>query len=337
MRQRLAALAEQGQLNARERAQAGEVLAALGDLRFDPAHFYLPCRYRGKLEPKLGFVEIPAGPFVMGSRRGESGAFGNEFGNPDSLNIPYTYWIARYPVTVAQYRCFVEAGGYGAPHGWTETGWSWRQGQWDSQVEDEGLRNWLKQRPAEARASPFWWDEQRLHPNRPVVGVCWFEAQAYGAWLDAQLRALADGPIPEGYEVRLSTEAEWEKAARNGDGRRYPWGDEDWDEERANIGDSEIGHPTPVGLYPQGATPRGLHDASGNVWEWTRSHYRGYPYEPQDGSNDKDTNNPFVVRGGSWDFDRRDARGATRGRNRPVDFINDLGFRVVVSLANSEC
>ncbi len=323
---RLVKLVKQDLLSARERAEVGDVLGELGDLRFDPERFFLPCRYRGKPEPLRGFVEIPAGPFVMGE--------GDE---KQDLRIDYLYWMARYPVTVAQYQCFVEAGGYENPDWWTETGWSWRQGQWDSQVEEDLLKAWLENRSAEQRGNPRWWSEQRAVGNRPVIGVSWFEAVAYCCWLDEALQRSGTLKLLDDkrYLVRLPTEAEWEKGARNGDERRYPWGDEDWDEERANLQGS-IGHPTPVGLYPQGATPRGLHDVSGNVWEWTRSHYRDYPYDSRDGRNDQDTNEPLVARGGSWYDYRQDARVASRFKLPPVFFYNGLGFRVVVSLANSE-
>lgn len=194
----------------------------MGDPRFDPELFFLPCRYRDKPEPLPGFVEIPAGPFVMGE--------GNE---KQDLRIDYPYWMARYPVTVAQYRCYVEAGGYENPNWWTETGWSWRQGQWDSQVEESWLRDWLKRRPVELRAMPFWWDDQRLHLNCPVMGVSWFEAMAYCRWLDDALRRSEKVSFleDERYVIRLPTEAEWEKATRYGDDRRYPWGNEDYQRE----------------------------------------------------------------------------------------------------------
>jgi formylglycine-generating enzyme required for sulfatase activity len=269
VQQRLATLLEQGMLTPRERAEAGEVLGQLGDPRFDPARFYLPCTYRGQPEPLAGFIEISPGPFVMGSRKGDTEDWGGESGNPATLTLDYCYWLARYPVTVAQFQCFIDAGGYEEPAWWTPAGWSWRQGQWDSQVEEDWLREHLQSRPVELRSAPMEWNVQRAYPNRPVVDVCWFEAMAYCCWLEAQMKAAQVPPLPDGCGIRLPTEAEWEKAARCGDDRRYPWGDEDWDETRANIDRCEIGHPTPVGLYPLGSTPTGLHDLSGNVWEWT--------------------------------------------------------------------
>ena len=177
----------------------------------------------------------------MGSRKGDKDVEEDELGNPPQLDIPYRYWIGRYPVTVGQFAAFVDAKGYDSEGLWTERGWAWRHGEWDSTFKDDWLRDWLKQRPAARRGQPMWWDEQRSFPSRPVVGVSWFEAVAYAEWLSARLAERDQ--VPEGYRARLPTEAEWEKAARSGDGRRYPWGDQDWSEERANIGDSGIGHP----------------------------------------------------------------------------------------------
>lgn len=287
MRNRLTDLLEQGTLSAREQAEAGDLLGELGDPRFDPDLYFLPGRYRGEPEPLAGFVEIPPGPFVMG-----------EDHKKQNLIIDYhPYWMTSYPVTVAQFGAFVEAGGYQRQDWWTPTGWDWRQGRWDSTVEEDWLRDWLKRRPPELRCQPMWWYEQRAVGNQPVMGISWFEAVAYCRWLHQALcRAGGLSPLQdERYALRLSTEAEWEKAARSSQARPYPWGDEDWDAERANISASEIGHPTLVGMYSRGATGKSseaLHDLAGNVWEWTRSKWEmsniyrtdfGYPYDPADG------------------------------------------------------
>ena len=157
---------------------------------------------------------------------------------------------------------------------------------------------------------------------------------AYAAWLDARLRDR--GKLPRDYCLRLPTEAEWEKAARNSDPRRYPWGGEEWSEQRANIGLSGIGNVSPVGVFPAGATPAGIADMAGNEWEWTRSLYRDYPYTPDDGRNDPDGQGPRVLRGGSWGDSPDEARCARRTWTNPANFFNDFGFRVVVSPAVSE-
>jgi formylglycine-generating enzyme required for sulfatase activity len=181
------------------------------------------------------------------------------------------------------------------------------------------------------------WDAQKPFANRPVTGVSWFEAMAYCAWLDARLRGSDQTgfSLPEGHRIRLPTEAEWEKAARHADARRFPWGDADWDESRANISDSGIERATAVGMYPLGATPAGVHDAAGNVWEWTLSDYGEYPYSPLGRLAVDPEPLPRVVRGGSWYGIRRLARCAYRLRYLPDLFRYGLGFRVVVSLADS--
>lgn len=345
-RERLCALVEGGHLAARERAEAGDLLGQLDDPRFDPECYFLPRTYRGAPEPLWGFIKIPAGRLVLGSRKSEKGAYSDE--QPQqTLTIPYDYWVARYPVTVAQFGAFVAAAGYENDGWWTPTGWSWRQGEWDSQVEEDYLKDWLKRRPAALRGAPMWWESQQRYSTRPVTGVSWFEAVAYCRWLGEQLQVAGSklkvwqaGQVAEvhfqtgTFNVRLPSEAEWEKAARCGDARRYPWGDKNWDEGRANV-DRQIGHASPAGLYPRGANPWGQHELAGNVWEWTQTLYQSYPYSEEDGRNAPEAEGSRVLRGGSWLSDARLARCASRDGDVPDNFDNDMGFRVVLSLENS--
>ena len=162
--------------------------------------------------------------------------------------------------------------------------------------------------------------------DHPVVRVSWYDAQAYCQWLAEKT----------GQAIRLPTEAEWEKAARGEYGNIYPWGDE-WDAGKSNTKQSGIGGTTPVGRYsPAGDSPYGCADMAGNVWEWTSSLKKGYPYRFDDGRESLDASGSRVLRGGSWDYFTRFARCAARGWDYP-DYFNDLiGFRVVVSLAISD-
>ncbi|MBZ5726480.1 MAG: SUMF1/EgtB/PvdO family nonheme iron enzyme [Acidobacteriia bacterium] len=145
------------------------------------------------------------------------------------------------------------------------------------------------------------WDEQQEHPNWPVVNVTWHQATAYCEW------AVAGG--------RLPTEEEWERAARGPKGTKYPWGKEDIDPSRANYDESKIGHPTPVGLYPSGASTEGACDMVGNVLEWTSSEW------------DKGSGT-YVWRGGCFGVGRRYARPSCRNFLRPVELGGFLGFRL---------
>ena len=143
------------------------------------------------------------------------------------------------------------------------------------------------------------WEGQQEHPNWPVVNVTWHQAAAYCEW--------AGG--------RLPTEEEWERAACGPDCTKYPWGNEDIDPSRANYDDSKIGHPTPVGLYPSGASAEGACDMIGNVFEWTSSEW----------SKGKGA---YVWRGGSFGYDRWYARSSYRGHSRPVVQVRSLGCRL---------
>jgi formylglycine-generating enzyme required for sulfatase activity len=143
------------------------------------------------------------------------------------------------------------------------------------------------------------WDQQQEHPNWPVVNVTWHQATAYCEW--------AGG--------RLPTEEEWERAARGPNCTKYPWGNEDIDPSRANYDESKIGHPTPVGLYPSGASAEGASDLVGNAWEWTSSEW-------SEGSG------TYVWRGGSFNYNRRFARSSFRYYYLPVVLGHYLGFRL---------
>ena len=165
------------------------------------------------------------------------------------------------------------------------------------------------------------------HANGPVVGVSWYDAIAYCRWLSAALH----------YEVRVCTEAEWEKAARGVDGRRYPFGDDlDLDAVHASESDSPAG-PAPVGCYPHGASPWGVEDMVGNTYAWTISRWGAtpeapaftYPYRTDDGREDPVSEDYRVVRGGAWSFPLRNVRCAYRGKDRPSDGFDNLGIRLV--------
>ncbi|MEF8734954.1 MAG: SUMF1/EgtB/PvdO family nonheme iron enzyme [Candidatus Accumulibacter meliphilus] len=173
--------------------------------------------------------------------------------------------------------------------------------------------------PAGRQTQPTNWKDPAYNdPAQPVVGICWYEARAYCAWLSAQT----------GQCWRLPSEAEWEAAARGRKGRRYAW-DEDFDAGSCNSFETHVRGTTPVGVFPGGDTPEGLVDMSGNVWEWTSSAYHPYPYAADARREDPEqTDARRVVRGGSWDDDRHGARCAYRNDSDPGRRSGNLGFRV---------
>jgi len=267
-------------------------------------------------EPQL--VTIPAGPFLMGTPESDLDGLAKLGADRDwiknevpqhEVTLP-AYAIARYPVTNAEFRRFIEDGGYTTREYWTEAGW---------QQKEE--KNWAQPR--------YWEDGQWNDPAQPVVGVSWFEAVAYCAWLTAKIQK---------YTYRLPTEAEWEKAARGTDGRRYPWGN-DWDATRCNNKESGPDKTTPVGQYPAGDSPYGVGDMVGQVWEWCSSKYGGtgnkpkfgYPYKPDREREDLEGDDTRIARGGSWwnDNPAGICRGGYRLSSSPGGRYLSYGFRCV--------
>jgi formylglycine-generating enzyme required for sulfatase activity len=234
------------------------------------------------------WVEIPGGRGTM--RTDVEGV---------SLPVPTErYWMAKYPVTNAQYALFVEAGGYDTDRWWTKAGWDRKKAE-----------KWTEPR--------YWSDSEWNGAEYPVVGVSRYEALAFCLWLSE----VTDEAI------LLPTEAQWQYAAQGDDGRTYPWGN-DWDCKRCNnsVKPCASDRTTPVTQYAgrdKGDSPFGVTDMAGNVWEWCLTDY-------DDGRNDIHSNaTKRVLRGGSWfnsfsNWFRCDYRHWGNPRNG----VNNRGFRV---------
>jgi formylglycine-generating enzyme required for sulfatase activity len=153
-----------------------------------------------------------------------------------------------------------------------------------------------------------------------VAYVSWDDAQAYCRWLGER----------SGLRVMLPSEAGWEKAARGTDARLFPWGNEPPDDSHCNFNNNVRG-TTSVGQYsPRGDSPYGCADMAGNVWEWTRSEFKPYPYDPADGREDLQPAAHRVLRGGAFNFDEGSMRCAYRFNLSPDLRLDYLGFRIVV-------
>ena len=211
-------------------------------------------------------VLIRKGPFLYGEDRVHA-------------EIPNDVYMDIYPVTNDQYNEFMLANGYGTQNYWSEEGWAWKQ---ENHVN----------RPH------YWADSKWNIADHPVVGVSYYEAEAYAKWAGK----------------RLPTEQEWERAARGTDGREYPWGNA-FDKTTCNSYESGIGATTPVTKYAKGISPSGCFDMAGNVWEWGASWYEQSPGRR-------------MVRGGSWDDWPEYLRASYRFGDPTDNRSSYLGFRL---------
>ena len=175
--------------------------------------------------------------------------------------------------------------------------------------------------------APRHWSDGKIPrgmESHPVVNVSWYDVLKYCEWLS----------IVTDKAITLPGEAQWEKAARGGERvGTYPWGGK-WDETKCNMRELDLGGTTPVGIFPEGCSPYGCLDMAGNVWEWTLSKFKNYPYQANDGRNETDRSDAArVVRGGSWLNGQDYARCAFRYSFRSDRRDDNNGFRCVVSRA----
>lgn len=246
-------------------------------------------------ESRLGFIEIPEGPALIGSDpQFDRSAYANERWSPSSfqgsLQIP-TFYISRFEVTVAQYRAFVLATGHAFA--------------------------------SEALEAPS---------AHPVAQITWADALAYARWLESELKA-APTVAPQltallnaGWHVTLPTEVQWEKAARGGDGRIYPWGNMP----ERQYGNFEGQSAIDVGSIKCVSCANELSDMSGNVWEFTSSPNVAYPFvEDREASIEADA--LYVMRGGSFGDRANNVRAAVRGGVDPGARSPMIGFRLVIT------
>ncbi|MEU0790231.1 ergothioneine biosynthesis protein EgtB [Amycolatopsis sp. NPDC005961] len=262
-------------------------------------------------------VLVPAGVFTMGTSA-EPWALDNE--RPAHELAVEAFWLDTTPVTCGAYAEFLDGGGYADEQWWSPAGWAY--------LRENGItapRFWQREQDG-------WWRtrfgvHERVTADEPVVHVSYYEAEAYAAWAGR----------------RLPTEAEWEKAARfdpaTGRSRRFPWGDDEPSAEHANLGQRHL-RPAPAGAYPAGASPTGVHQLIGDVWEWTSTDLHGYPgfapFPYREYSEVFFGPEYKVLRGGSFGTDSAAIRGTFRNWDYPIRRQIFAGFRTARDAAPGE-
>jgi iron(II)-dependent oxidoreductase len=260
--------------------------------------------WQAGIKPEM--IDVPGGSFIMGDA--DIHGYDNEK-DPHRVEVA-PFRIARHPVTSHQWTEFMDDGGYDRPELWTEEGWLWKLSENAAAPEYwVGPKDYRYFGPFGARA---------IHPDEPVNCVSLHEAEAYARWAGK----------------RLPTEAEWEYVASAGPGstkRRFAWGDREPNHERACFA-LDNWAPAPVGSHPEGVSPLGIHDLSGNTWEWTASPFLPYPgfrAFPYDGySKAHMLGKHFGCRGGSWATSSVILRSTFRNWYVPTYRQGFLGLRL---------
>lgn len=271
---------------------------------------------------EVEMLPVPGGEFLMGSALSDTMMAETELPQ-HSINLR-EYWIGRFPVSVTQFAEFVRSANHKTTAEKAGSGRGFINGHW----QEIRAASWQQ---------PYGPGSDVLHKaDHPVTLVSWDDALEFCFWLNMHLRAGGGRVEYQGKlvssQVHLPSEAEWEKAARGVKGGLYPWGSQPPDMNCCNF-NMYVGDTTPAGQYsPQGDSPYGCVDMAGNVWEWTSSLKKEYPYKAGDGREDLDSRLGRVLRGGSFaDFDR-DLRCAGREVYGPTLRYNYAGFRLAATL-----
>ena len=263
--------------------------------------------FQSGVEPGAQYILIPSGSFVYSVTNEE-------------VQL-HDLYFAKYPVTNRLYRRFIDYLQSKTPEydalfpvsGFMEA----LQGIANNQTWDTGFAEYFgKWKNDLAGLFRSYKDEDRKFggDDQPVVSVTWYAARSYCLWL-----SLVESKGAHSDLYRLPTEPEWEWAASGKEKREYPWGNSEPTPKLANYSDSNIGATTPVGSYPEGATPEGLYDMAGNVWEWQENRF-GHEKYPD----------ARALCGGSWDLNAEDLRCSSRYVVVNPYLRNYLfGFRVV--------
>ncbi len=255
-----------------------------------------------------GMVHVPETTFPLGQDR-KVGTYDNEWPRHE-VDLD-AFWIDAAPVTNHEYARFIEDGGYEQDQHWTQEGWMIRQA-----LDLEHPKSWTRQ--ADTWLVREGHELVPMDPRKPVVHVSYHEARAYAHWAGK----------------RLPTEAEWEAAAsldpRTGRKHRFPWGQDAWTPQKANLAQRTLA-PAPVGAYPQGVSPVGCHQMIGDVWEWTQTPFTAYPgFEayPYEAYSKPHFDHGFhVLRGGSWATDPSCAHATFRNWHQADHQHIFAGFR----------